>query len=49
MAIEIVDFPMNNGWIFPWQNVAVHQRVYGMDEESKFLCLVTLGNRGNPA
>ena len=27
MAIEIVDFPIKNGWIFPWQNVNVHQRV----------------------
>ena len=22
MAIEIVDFPIKNGWIFPWQNVS---------------------------
>ena len=22
MAIEIVDFPIENGWIFPWQNVS---------------------------
>ena len=27
MAIEIVDFPIKNWWIFPWQNVKEHQRV----------------------
>ena len=34
MAIEIVDFPMKNGWIFHGK-MLVHQRVSGGDEDKK--------------
>ena len=37
MAIEIVDIPMKNGWIFPWQNVSSPEGNKNMTVENGLL------------